>query len=241
MNVGVASTEAPYVLLLNPDTEIIEGTLDRLVAVLDSQADVALVGVRQVGPDGELQYTIRRFPSVARWLGESSARNPGRFASPSWASEPCHARRTSSPAGVIGRQARSCWRGARLSTRLRRFRRGLLPLLRGAGPLPAAPSNRVERRASSRADRRTSRGERSLGSRHAAQLAYAKRIYMRKHCSGPRRVGGLAALVVGYGIRALVGGRDGSARGGQRANARAALATLVGLRDRPFRPAVPAR
>ena len=53
-------------------------------------------------------------------------------------------------------------------------------------------------------------GNEASDPRHAAQLAYAKRIYMRKHFSPPRRLGGLVALAVGYGIRALLGGRGGT-------------------------------
>ncbi len=67
-NVGVCAVTAPFVLFLNPDTEIIEGELGELLALLRSRPCVGLVGCRQVGADGGLLPTIRRFPTAARYL-----------------------------------------------------------------------------------------------------------------------------------------------------------------------------
>jgi GT2 family glycosyltransferase len=59
-NLGMAAGSAPYVLLLNPDARIERADLDRLVAVLDAEADVALVGPRLLDGDGALIANLRR-------------------------------------------------------------------------------------------------------------------------------------------------------------------------------------
>jgi N-acetylglucosaminyl-diphospho-decaprenol L-rhamnosyltransferase len=70
-NRGLETADARYVLLLNPDTEVIEGELRELVAALDQRPDVGLVGVRQIRPDGGLAPTMRRFPRVAHTFAEA--------------------------------------------------------------------------------------------------------------------------------------------------------------------------
>ena len=70
-NRALETADARHVLFLNPDTEILEGTLSDLVAALDARPEVALIGVRQLRPDGTLSPTIRRFPSSLHTLAES--------------------------------------------------------------------------------------------------------------------------------------------------------------------------
>src|SRR5262245_27591139 len=50
-NAARATCDARAILLLNPDTELLEGTVADALALLD-RADVGIVGVRQVGADG---------------------------------------------------------------------------------------------------------------------------------------------------------------------------------------------
>jgi len=85
-NRGLERANARYLLLLNPDTEVLDGTFGEMVALLDARPQVGLAGVRQVTADGTLWPTIRRFPSVTRALGTalSSERWP---VQPSWAGE----------------------------------------------------------------------------------------------------------------------------------------------------------
>jgi len=77
-NRGLETTSSRYVLFLNPDTEILDGTFGALVGELDTRPEVGLVGVRQLAADGELFPTIRRFPTFPRYLFEafSSERFP---------------------------------------------------------------------------------------------------------------------------------------------------------------------
>lgn len=70
-NVALGEAAGRYVLLLNPDVEILSGTLGELVAAMDARPGVGLASVIQRGTDGELQASIRRFPSPMRSLGES--------------------------------------------------------------------------------------------------------------------------------------------------------------------------
>lgn len=73
-NLGMRRGRSEHVLLLNPDTEIYAGTLDRLTAVLDARPEVAVVGPRLVRPNGSFDHAARRsFPTVlgaaAHFLG----------------------------------------------------------------------------------------------------------------------------------------------------------------------------
>jgi N-acetylglucosaminyl-diphospho-decaprenol L-rhamnosyltransferase len=61
-NVGIRATEAPYVLLLNPDAEIIAGTLAALVKVAEERPDVGAVGALVRNPDRTIQPSARRVP-----------------------------------------------------------------------------------------------------------------------------------------------------------------------------------
>jgi len=85
-NRGLEQANARYQLLLNPDTEIVQGTFGELVAIMDERPSVGLAGVRQCTADGALSPTIRRFPNAGRALGEAlfSERWP---LHPSWSGE----------------------------------------------------------------------------------------------------------------------------------------------------------
>jgi GT2 family glycosyltransferase len=69
-NHGIRRGHSEHVLLLNPDTEVYAGTLDRLTAVLDARPDVAVVGPRLVRPDGSFDHAARRsFPTILGAIG----------------------------------------------------------------------------------------------------------------------------------------------------------------------------
>lgn len=70
-NVAEATTDARYVLFLNADTEIADGTLADLVRAMDERPEVGLAGVRQLTGSGELYPTMRRFVTPARRLAEA--------------------------------------------------------------------------------------------------------------------------------------------------------------------------
>ena len=71
--------DARYVLFLNPDTEIVDGTFADLVGALDARPEVGLAGVRQLTADGTLcsddPQISQRAPRV--WAGARLGALPG--------------------------------------------------------------------------------------------------------------------------------------------------------------------
>lgn len=61
-----------YLLLLNPDTEVIGDAIPRLVRFLEQHPDVAVVGPQLRYPDGAVQSTRRRFPTPGVFFWEST-------------------------------------------------------------------------------------------------------------------------------------------------------------------------
>jgi N-acetylglucosaminyl-diphospho-decaprenol L-rhamnosyltransferase len=69
-NVALRETTAPYVLLLNPDTEVLPGALEHMLGVMDSRPDVGMAGCRLVRPDGTFDHAAKRaFPTPVSALG----------------------------------------------------------------------------------------------------------------------------------------------------------------------------
>jgi len=72
-NHALAKARGRYVLLLNPDCAIAEGTFEALLTELDARPEIGIASVVQQAPDGSLQYSIRRYPSPRLALGEALA------------------------------------------------------------------------------------------------------------------------------------------------------------------------
>jgi N-acetylglucosaminyl-diphospho-decaprenol L-rhamnosyltransferase len=70
-NRGLEVARGRFVLFLNPDTEIVAGDLAAFVADLASRPTAGLAGGRQLTAAGELQWSIRRDPSVLRAWAEA--------------------------------------------------------------------------------------------------------------------------------------------------------------------------
>ena len=65
-NQGICAGSAPWVLILNPDAAIREGTLRTLLAALEADPKAAAAGPKLVRADGELDHAAKRsFPTVA--------------------------------------------------------------------------------------------------------------------------------------------------------------------------------
>ncbi|MBN1964174.1 MAG: glycosyltransferase family 2 protein [Anaerolineae bacterium] len=60
-NLGMRQAQGEYVLILNPDTEILPGALQTMVAYLDAHPGVGAVTSRMIFPDGTLQRNCSRF------------------------------------------------------------------------------------------------------------------------------------------------------------------------------------
>ncbi len=233
-NRGLEQARARYLLLLNPDTEVIDGTFDALLALLDSRPQVGVAGVRQLTAEGTLWPTIRRFPSVTRALGEglSCERWP---IHPAWAGERVldHA--------AYEREQECDWtsgsfmlvrREALLSAGLLDERFFLyceepdlcLRVKRAGWKVCHLPQMTIVHHA----------GKDGVVPRMVAQDAYARKQYAHKHFGAPRRGLYLAALALRHLLRAAFarpGGANGLAR---REGARRALRTLAGREEPPF-------
>jgi N-acetylglucosaminyl-diphospho-decaprenol L-rhamnosyltransferase len=75
-NDGIAAADGRYVLILNPDTQVMDDALSTLVAYADAHADVGIVAPQLLNPDGSVQSSRRRFPTLATALFESTWLQP---------------------------------------------------------------------------------------------------------------------------------------------------------------------
>lgn len=66
-NLGLKQAEGRLIMLLNPDTEVLGDTLQRLAQVLESDPKIGIVGPHTLNSDGTHQSTRRRFPTF--WTG----------------------------------------------------------------------------------------------------------------------------------------------------------------------------
>jgi len=69
-NRGLAAAQGRHALLLNPDTEVLPGTLSLLVKMLDANPTWGIVGPRMVDPSGRAYPAARRFPTPWRLFCE---------------------------------------------------------------------------------------------------------------------------------------------------------------------------
>src|ERR1700732_1336027 len=74
-NAGIRATLGEYVLILNPDTIIQDGALDRLVEFAGRHPEAGAFGCRVVNPDGTYQVSARLFPTIYRYWVSALALN----------------------------------------------------------------------------------------------------------------------------------------------------------------------
>ncbi|MGB9881010.1 MAG: glycosyltransferase family 2 protein, partial [Anaerolineae bacterium] len=75
-NLGIANSNGRYILLLNPDTEILGNALGAMVSYMDKHPDVGALGPKLLFPDGRVQPSRRRFPTLATAFLESTILQP---------------------------------------------------------------------------------------------------------------------------------------------------------------------
>jgi len=69
-NPALARGRAPYALVLNPDTKVTPGALDRLLAVIEAHPEVGMIGPRLEQSDGTFDHaSSRSFPTPLSALG----------------------------------------------------------------------------------------------------------------------------------------------------------------------------
>jgi N-acetylglucosaminyl-diphospho-decaprenol L-rhamnosyltransferase len=71
-NQGLALGQGRYLLLLNPDTEVVGDALAVMAHYMDEHPEAGVVGPQLRYPDGSLQSSRRRFPTFATALVEST-------------------------------------------------------------------------------------------------------------------------------------------------------------------------
>jgi GT2 family glycosyltransferase len=63
-NQGLQLAQGRYILLLNPDTEVLDNALEKLVKFLQDSPDVAVVSPALVYPDSSFQHSVFKFPNL---------------------------------------------------------------------------------------------------------------------------------------------------------------------------------
>jgi N-acetylglucosaminyl-diphospho-decaprenol L-rhamnosyltransferase len=63
-NFGIRVARGAYILLLNPDTEALGDALETLVSFMENRPDVGVCGAQLRFPDGSIQPSCRRFPTL---------------------------------------------------------------------------------------------------------------------------------------------------------------------------------
>jgi N-acetylglucosaminyl-diphospho-decaprenol L-rhamnosyltransferase len=67
-NYGMAKAQGRYILLLNPDTEVQPGALDTLIQFMDTHPEVGMCAAQLLFPDGSIQPSPRRFPTIGSFI-----------------------------------------------------------------------------------------------------------------------------------------------------------------------------
>ena len=231
-NRGAVTCDARYVLFLNPDTEIVDGTFGELIATLDERPEVGLAGVRQITADGELWPTIRRFPTITRTLGQA-------LGSEKWPLRATWAGERVLDMDVYDRDGAIDWTSGSymLARREALWSAGLmddrffiyceepdlcLRMKRAGWEIQHLAAMTIIHHA----------GKGGVRPKMLAQDAYARRQFAAKHYSRPKRVGMLGAYGVGLALRAVAA--RGELGPQKREASRLALRTLVGREAPPF-------
>lgn len=64
VNLGIKISKGDFILLLNPDTKLLPGSLEKMVSFYDSSPDAGIVVPRITTNKGVEQKSIRRFPTI---------------------------------------------------------------------------------------------------------------------------------------------------------------------------------
>jgi N-acetylglucosaminyl-diphospho-decaprenol L-rhamnosyltransferase len=75
-NDGIAVAGGRYVMILNPDALVMEDALATMVAYADAHPEVGVLGPQLLDPDGSVQSSRRRFPTLMTALFESTWLQP---------------------------------------------------------------------------------------------------------------------------------------------------------------------
>jgi N-acetylglucosaminyl-diphospho-decaprenol L-rhamnosyltransferase len=71
-NQAIVRAEGRYILLLNPDTEVLGDALEEMVSFMDANPEAGVAGPQLVYADGSVQSSRRRFPDLKTLFVEST-------------------------------------------------------------------------------------------------------------------------------------------------------------------------
>ena len=71
-NLGIARAKGRNILLLNPDTIVVDDALPVMVHYVDQHADIGALGAKLLNPDLSIQSSRRRFPTMLTAIFEST-------------------------------------------------------------------------------------------------------------------------------------------------------------------------
>ncbi len=71
-NMGIAYAKGRNILLLNPDTVILDDALPVMIRYIDQHPDIGALGAQLLNPDLSIQSSRRRFPTMLTALFEST-------------------------------------------------------------------------------------------------------------------------------------------------------------------------
>lgn len=236
-NRGLMTVSARYVLFLNPDTEIVEGTLQEMVQRMDESPEVGLAGCRQYLPSGELFWTMRRFPNAMRQFAEA-------FFSERWRGHPEWAGERIIDAKRYATEFDADWTsGSFMLTRMEAIEGAgflderfflyseetdlALRIRKHGWSVRHLPQMAIIHHA----------GKAGWSERGEAQGSYARLLYAKKHFSPLHATAYRVAMITRYALRVAVWApRDSGAR---RAFARALLIALGADRTAPYQAVPP--
>ena len=75
-NIGLEQATGDYLLLLNPDTELVGDALGTMVAYMTQHPEVGMLGPELLNSDGSHQSSRRRFPTLLTGIFESTWLQP---------------------------------------------------------------------------------------------------------------------------------------------------------------------
>ncbi|MEK7061167.1 MAG: glycosyltransferase family 2 protein [Patescibacteria group bacterium] len=76
-NKGIKKAKGKYILLLNSDTEVKKGSIDRLLEFAKYHEDAGVVAPKLLNPDGSVQASVFRFPTFCRAIQQYFLKEKG--------------------------------------------------------------------------------------------------------------------------------------------------------------------
>jgi len=80
-NLAFAAASGDFLLTLNPDTELVDFSLDQALSLLRTNSKIGSIGAKQISPDGSIQRSVRGFPSIVGIAGDLLGIASGPFGS----------------------------------------------------------------------------------------------------------------------------------------------------------------